>query len=163
LRALSPLKVGYDSGWLPFSFTNKAGEPAGMAVDYLGYLGRTLGVTFERVPISPWTSTGDAMQRGEIALAATSVGDGVFGTGVAYTEAFEHYPLVMVGRRDEPMARSLADFAGRRIVLAPHTPAMQALPGTQLVRAASLDAGLAMIGRHEADVLPSPLGPGAGA
>ncbi|MEX3965515.1 transporter substrate-binding domain-containing protein [Paraburkholderia sp. EG286B] len=153
LRALSPLKVGYDSGWLPFSFTSKAGESSGMAVDYLGYLGRTLGVTFERVPVSPWTSAGDAMQRGEIALAATSVGDGVFGSGVVYTEAFEHYPLVMVGRRDEPMARSLADFAGRRIVLAPHTPAMQELRGTQVLRTASLDAGLAMVVRHEADVL----------
>ncbi|MCP3709062.1 ATP-binding protein, partial [Paraburkholderia sp. CNPSo 3274] len=87
------------------------------------------------------------------ASAATSVSDGVFGSGVAHTEAFEHYRLVMVGRRDEPMARSLADFARRRIVLAPHAPEMQELPGTQVVRAASLDAGLAMVGRHEADVL----------
>ncbi|WP_052405782.1 ATP-binding protein [Paraburkholderia heleia] len=153
LRALSPLKVGYDGSWLPFSFTNKAGMPSGMAADYLGYLGRTLGVTFERVPIFPWTSAGDAMQRGEIALAVTSVGDGVFGSGVAYTGAFEHHPLVMVGRRDEPLARSLADLAGRRIVLAPHAPVMQELPATQVVRAASLEAGLAMVGRHAADVL----------
>ncbi|WP_395070473.1 ATP-binding protein [Paraburkholderia silvatlantica] len=153
LRALSPLKVGYDRGWLPFSFTNKAGVPSGMAADYLGYLERTLGVTFERVPVFPWTSVGDAMQRGEIALAATSVGDGVFGSGVAYTEAFEHYPLVMVGRRDEPMARSLGDFMRRRIVLAPHTPDMQELAGMQVVRVASLEAGLAMVVRHTADVL----------
>ncbi|WP_233879760.1 ATP-binding protein [Paraburkholderia flagellata] len=153
LRALPPLKVGYDGGWLPFSLTNKAGKPSGMANDYLDYLARTLGITFERVPISPWTSAGAALQRGEIALAATAVSDGVFGSGVVYTDAFEHYPLVMVGRRDEPMARSLADFTGRRIVLAPHAPEMQELPGTQVVRAASLAAGLTMVDRHEADVL----------
>ncbi|WP_321907737.1 ATP-binding protein [Paraburkholderia sp. J11-2] len=153
LRALPPLKVGYDSSWLPFSFTNKAGEPSGMANDYLDYLGRTLGITFERVPVSPWTSAGGALQRGEIALAATAVRDGVFDSGVAYTDAFEHYPLVMVGRRDEPMARSLGDFAGRRIVLAPHVPEMPVLPGTQVERVASLAAGLAMVDRHEADVL----------
>ncbi len=153
LRASPPLKVGYDSGWLPFSFSNKAGEPSGLAADYLRYLGRTLGATFELVPISPWRSAGAALQRGEIALAVTSVSDGVFGSGVVYTEAFEHYPLVMVGRRDEPMARSLGDFAGRRIVLAPHMPEMREPPGTHVVRAASLDAGLAMVARNEADVL----------
>ncbi|WP_322031996.1 ATP-binding protein [Paraburkholderia sp. J76] len=161
LRTLPPLKVGYDSSWFPFSFTKEAREPSGMANDYLDYLGRRLGVTFERVPISPWTSAGAAMQRGEISLAATSVGDGVLGSRVAYTEAFEHYPLVMVGRRGEPMVRSLADFAGRRIVLAPHALELDDLPGmprdtagsTQVVRAASLDAGLAMVARHEADVL----------
>ncbi|WP_158756896.1 ATP-binding protein [Paraburkholderia acidiphila] len=153
LRGLPPLKVGYDSDWLPFSLTNQAGEPSGMANDYLDYLGRTLGVTFDRVPISPWTSAGAALQRGEIALAATAASDSAFASGVAYSDAFEHYPLVMVGRRDEPMARSLGDFAGRRIVLAPHAPEVQVLPGTQVVRAASLAAGLAMVDRHEADVL----------
>ncbi|SDB84760.1 ATP-binding protein [Paraburkholderia lycopersici] len=161
LRALSPVKVGYDAGWFPFSYTNGAREASGMASDYLDYLGRTLGITFERVPISPWTRVGDALRSGEIALAATSVNDGVLGPDVLYTEAFEHYPLVMVGRRDAPMARSLADFAGRRIVLAPHVPELRKLLGArdggeiaaQVVRAVSLDAGLAMVARNEADVL----------
>ena len=153
LATLPPLKVGYDSSWLPFSFRNQAREASGMANDYLDYLGRMLGITFERVPIAPWTNVGDAMRRGEIALAATSVNDGALGPDVLYTEAFEHYPLVIVGRRDEPMARSLADFAGRRIVLAPHAPELQGLQGAQVVRAASLDAGLAMVAGNEADVL----------
>ncbi|HTR05370.1 MAG TPA: transporter substrate-binding domain-containing protein [Paraburkholderia sp.] len=161
LRALPPLKVGYDAGWFPFSYKNSARKPSGMANDYLDYLSRSLGVTFERVPISPWASAADALQRGEIALAATSVNDGAFGTGVHYSEAFEHYPLVMVGRRTEPMARSLADFAGRRILLAPHAPELQellsapdgGLIGAQVARAASLDEGLETVAHNEADVL----------
>ncbi|RAR61864.1 PAS domain S-box-containing protein [Paraburkholderia unamae] len=161
LRTLPPLKVGYDTAWLPFSFTNRDRAPSGMANDYLDYLSRTLGITFERVPFYPWTKAGDAMERGEIALAATSVNDGSIGAGTLYTESFEHYPLVMVGRRDEPMARSLADFTGRRIALAPHAPELEALlrmgrgnpVGTHAVRVGSLDEGLAMVARNDADVL----------
>jgi PAS domain S-box-containing protein len=157
LRALPPLKVGYDTAWLPFSFANRA-EPSGMANDYLDYLSRTLGVTFERVPLSPWSRAAGALQRGDIALAVTSANDGSLGARVLYTQAFEHYPLVMVGRRDEPMARALSDFAGRRVVLAPHAPELQQLLGetrgdAQVLHAASLDAGLAMVVRNEADVL----------
>jgi two-component system, NarL family, sensor histidine kinase EvgS len=158
LRTLPPLEVAYDAGWLPFSFTNSEHVPSGMANAYLDYLGRTLGITFKREPISSWGSVASAMQRGEIALAETSVNDGSLGADVVYTDAFERYPVVMVGRRDEPMALALSDFATRRVVLAPHAPDLAHLLGTyrsgaHVVRAASLDAGLAMVAHNEADVL----------
>ncbi|QGZ60533.1 ATP-binding protein [Paraburkholderia acidisoli] len=157
LRTLPPLKAGYDVGWMPFSFLSAARQPSGMANDYLDYLGRTLGVTFERVPVAPWGRIVEMLGRGEIALAATSANDAVLGTGVVYTKAFEHYRLVMVGRRDEPMARALSDFTGRRIVLAPHASAPPELgasaPGVPVVRAESIDAGLWMVAHNQADVL----------
>lgn len=157
LRALPPLKVGYDAGWIPFSSQGGTGAPSGMVNDYLDYLERTLGVRFERVPVTPWARVAGSLERGELALAATSANDAALGAGVVYTKAFEHYPLVMVGRRNEPMAHALADFADRRIVLAPHAsmpPDMAAgLAGSQLVHAESLDTGLWMVAHNEADVL----------
>jgi|GEM_PF-152373 len=157
LRALPPLKVGFDAGWLPFSYASRRGQASGMANDYLDYLSRKLGVTFERVPVTNWLDAGSAFRRGEFAVLATTVGDGGLPDTTLYTQAFEHYPLVIVGRRDEPMARSLSDYIDRRVVLAPHAPAAHALFGAaqpiRSLRAATLEQGLALVQRNDADVL----------
>lgn len=157
LRSLPPLRVGFDPGWLPFSYASQSGPATGMANDYLDYLSRTLGITFERVPIASWLDADAQFRRDELAMLATSEGDGGLPVGTLYTQPFEHYPLVIVGRRDEPMSRSPRDLADRRIVLAPHAPSAQQLFGeTQPVRterAATLEAGLAQVRRGDADLL----------
>ncbi|MCG5074371.1 ATP-binding protein [Paraburkholderia tagetis] len=157
LRSLPPLKVGVDSAWLPFSHASRRGYVSGMANDYLDYLSRKLGVTFERVPAPNWLDADNAFRRGEFAMLATTVGDGGLPAATLYTQAFERYPLVIVGRRDEPMARSLSDYAGRRVVLAPHAPAAHMLFGEaqpiHTVRAATLAQGLALVQRDDADLL----------
>ncbi|WP_321879996.1 ATP-binding protein [Paraburkholderia bannensis] len=157
LRSLPPLRVGFDPGWLPFSYASERGQATGMAIDYLDYLSRTLGVTFERVPIASWLDADAQFQRGDLAMLATSEGDGGLAAGTLYTQPFEHYPLVIVGRRDEPMTRSPRDLADRRIVLAPHAPSAQQLfgeaPPVRTERAATLEAGLAQVRRGDADLL----------
>ncbi|MFD1559030.1 ATP-binding protein [Paraburkholderia silviterrae] len=157
LRSLPPLRVGFDAGWLPFSYASRRGYTSGMANDYLNYLSRKLGVTFERVPVTNWPDADSAFQRGEFALLATMVDDGGLPENTLYTQAFEHYPLVIVGRRDEPMARSLSDYVERRVVLAPHAPAAHVLFGAaqpiRVLRVATLEQGLALVQRNDADVL----------
>ncbi|QBQ95898.1 ATP-binding protein [Paraburkholderia pallida] len=157
LRSLPPLRVGFDAGWLPFSYASRRGYTSGMANDYLDYLSRELGVTFERVPVTNWPDADSAFQRGEFALLATMVDDSGLPDTTLYTQAFEHYPFVIVGRRDEPMARSLNDYVERRVVLAPHAPAAHVLFGAaqpvRVLRAATLAQGLAMVQRNDADLL----------
>ncbi|NIE67913.1 transporter substrate-binding domain-containing protein [Burkholderia sp. Ax-1719] len=157
LRSLPPLKVGFDPAWLPFSYANGRERATGMANDYLDYLGRTLGVTFERVPVAPWRDADAALRRGDLAMLASAERDGALADGTLYTRSFEHYPLVIVGRRDEPMLRSPQELADRRIVLAPHAPSAQQLFGEALPlhieRATTLDAGLARVRRGDADLL----------
>lgn len=157
LHSLSPLKVGFDPGWLPFSYASQRGRATGMANDYLDYLSRTLGVTFELVPIANWLDADAGFRRGELAMVATAEGDGDLAAGTLYTQPFEHYPLVIVGRRDEPMSRSPRDLVDRRIVLAPHAPSAQQLFGeaqpVRTERAATLEAGLAQVQRGDADLL----------
>ncbi|WP_310634103.1 ATP-binding protein, partial [Paraburkholderia sp.] len=157
LRALPPLKVGLDPDWLPFSSVSARGGPTGMANDYLDYLSRTLGVTFERVPVTHWLGVDAPFRRGDFALLAAAIDEGVLTEGTRYTQAYERYPLVIVGRRDEPMSRGLKEYARRRVVLAPHSPPPSLLFGNampvQIVRAPTLDAGLALVEHNQADVL----------
>jgi PAS domain S-box-containing protein len=158
LRSLPPLTVGFDSGWPPFSYLDEAGHPSGIAAEYLDYLSRTLGIQFTRAPINDWPSTVSAFQRGELAMLATSSrGDPRF-AGAQKTRAYESYPLVLVGRENEPAARSLTDFAMRRIVISPHVAsslplAAYNIPASDVTIAPSLDDALSLVATHKADVL----------
>ena len=156
LRALPALKVGSDADWAPFSFIADSRRPAGIASDYLDYLARALGVTFEPVPFPAWQDAAGSFSRAGLALLVTSAHDAAVDSSALFTQPVEHYPLVLVGRREEPMARGIEDFAARRVVLAPHTPAQSRILGglhAQIVRASSLKSALEMVARHQADVL----------
>lgn len=156
LRALPPLKVGVDADWSPFSFAAGTQRPEGVANDYLDYLGSTLGVVFERVPVPSWPRVAEPFRRGDLALLATSLHDEAIDGEAVFTEPLEHYPLVLVGRRDEPMARGIEDYVGRRVVLAPHTPGLARLASgasaMQPMHAASVEAALWMVAHDQADV-----------
>ncbi len=161
LRGLPPLGVAFAADRAPFTFVDAAGQPVGIAGDYLDYLARVLGLTFVRVPYADAQAANEALERGDVALLASASPDMAPGEGAPrgarVTAPYEHYPLVMVGRRGEPVARAIADFATRRIVLAPHArlphSVTDALAGAQMLRAASVEAGLQMLARGEADVL----------
>ena len=158
LRSLPPLTAGFDSGWPPFSYLDESGHPSGIAAEYQDYLSRTLGIQFARAPIADWPSTLTAFRRGDLAILATaSRGDPRLERAVT-TRPYESYPLVIVGREDEPAARSLSDFATRRIVVSAHIAgsiplAAYNIPAANLVIAPSLEGALDMVARGKADVL----------
>ncbi|MFP3433359.1 transporter substrate-binding domain-containing protein [Paraburkholderia sp. SIMBA_061] len=158
LRSLPPLQVGFDSSWPPFSYIDASGHPAGITADYLAYLSRTLGVVFNRARQPDWPSTIDAFQRGELAILTTGSSNDPRLQKARHTRAYESYPLVMVGRDDEPAARSLGDFAARRVVVSSHVAgagllAFQRIPKDHLAIAPSLDEALRMVASGEADVV----------
>ncbi|HZZ13474.1 MAG TPA: transporter substrate-binding domain-containing protein, partial [Paraburkholderia sp.] len=158
LRSLPPLQVGFDHGWPPFSYIDDVGRPAGIAADYLDYLSRTLGVEFTRAYTADWPATLEAFQRGNLAMLATASSSDPRLNGAQHTRPYESYPLVIVGREDEPAARSLNDFAARRVVVSSHIAgsvplALGRIPAAQITVARSLDAALGMVERGDADVL----------
>ena len=75
---------------------------------------------FNRARPSDWPATMEAFQRGELAMLATASSHGPAITKARHTSAYESYPLVIVGREDEPAARRSNDFASRRIVVSSH-------------------------------------------
>ena len=158
LRSLPPLTVGFDSGWPPFSYLDEAGHPSGIAAEYLDYLSHTLGLQFTRAPIDGWPSTINAFQHGELAILATSSRSDPRLASAARTGPYESYPLVIVGREDEPAARSPSDFTTRRIVLSAHIAgsiplAAYNIPSANVTVAPSLDDALDLVAKGKADVL----------
>ncbi|MEC5408279.1 transporter substrate-binding domain-containing protein [Paraburkholderia sp. MPAMCS5] len=158
LRSLPPLRVGFDSNWAPFSYVDVSGRPAGVTADYLAYLSRTLGIVFNRAREPDWPSTIEAFQRGDLAILTTGTSNDPRLQKARHTRAYESYPLVMVGRDDEPAARSLNDFASRRIVVSSHVAGVdplvfQHIPKDRVEVAPSLEEALRMVASGEADVV----------
>ncbi|MEA3086099.1 MAG: two-component system, NarL family, sensor histidine kinase EvgS [Paraburkholderia sp.] len=158
LRSLPPLQVGFDTGWPPFSYVDDSGHPAGIAAEYLDYLSRALGVTFNRARTADWPATLEAFQHGDLAILATSSSNDPRLKNALHTRAYESYPLVIVGRENEPAARALNDFASRRIVVSSHTAgsiplAIDRIPAANIAVAPSLNDALKMVENGEADVL----------
>ncbi|CAB3798748.1 Sensor histidine kinase RcsC [Paraburkholderia ultramafica] len=158
LRALPPLQIGFDSNWPPFSFIDDAGRPAGIAADYLAYLSRSLGIVFNRARLSDWPATVEAFQRGELAILSTASSNGPHLNNAEHTRVYESYPMVIVGRAGEPVARSFDDFTLRRVVIPAHVAgsvphAFDAIAPDHIVVAPSLDDALKMVATGEADVM----------
>ncbi len=158
LRTLPPLPVGFDSEWAPFSTLDELGRPSGIAADYLDYLGRSLGLTFRRVPAKDWPGTLTAFERGDIALLATANRNDPRLDRAAFTHAYETCPLVIVAREAEPAARSLSDFAARRIMVSVHSKgavpfASYGVASAHVTVVPRLDAALKLLAAGGADAL----------
>ncbi|AUT50744.1 ATP-binding protein [Paraburkholderia caribensis] len=158
LKSLPPLSVGFDADWAPFTTLDELGRPAGIAADYLDYLGRTLGLSFHRAPAKDWPTTIADFNRGNVALLATATRNDSELEHATFTRAYETYPLVIVAREAEPAARGLNDFAARRIVVSMHSQG--ALPfelygvvATHATVAPNLDAALKLLAAGGADAL----------
>ncbi|WP_345812830.1 transporter substrate-binding domain-containing protein [Paraburkholderia sp. PREW-6R] len=158
LRSLPPLLVGVDSNWRPFSYVDEAGQPAGVTADYLAYLSRALGVTFKPVDSADWAATVQAFLREQYAMLATvSSHDPGLKTAL-HSRVYESFPLVIVAREDEPAARSLSDFAARRVVVPPHVAEsmpvdIASIPPDHIAAAPSLDDALNRVATGEADAV----------
>jgi two-component system sensor histidine kinase EvgS len=117
LAALPPLTVGFDAGWPPFSYVDGVGRMSGIAADYLDYIAATLGVHFVRAHTGDWPATIHAFEHGDVAMLATSSPGDPRLRGAWFSRPYESYPLVIVGREDEPAVRGLVDFSTRRVAL----------------------------------------------
>jgi PAS domain S-box-containing protein len=158
LRALPPLSVGFDSDWAPFSKLDEMGRPSGIAADYLDYLSRSLGVKFHRAVAKDWSATLAEFDSGNVALLATAARDDPQVRNATFTHAYETYPLVIVAREAEPVARSLSDFAARRVVVSLHSKGsvpfqLYGVASTHVTVAPSLDAALKLLAAGGADAL----------
>jgi PAS domain S-box-containing protein len=117
LHSLPTISLGFDTDWAPFTYLDADGQPSGIATAYVAYLSKALDIGFERRIYPNWSEVSSAFARGEVDMIATTerVTSSLKG-GVA-TEAHGSFPLVIVGREDEPLVKGMAGVASRRIVV----------------------------------------------
>ncbi|QGS33072.1 ATP-binding protein [Cupriavidus metallidurans] len=155
LQSLPVLKVAFDAGSAPYSYVDDRGRPGGMAADYLSYLGRTLGVRFQRERAAPFAQTVEALRQGKLDLMAVAVAEDPALAGLPVTRPYASFPMVIVGRQLDVAVEGLNDLTGKRVVVCEASGVegllRAAVPHLQLSVVSSVHAGMEAVANGKAD------------
>ena len=156
LHSLPPLTLGVDAGWAPFTYVDSSGKSRGIAMAYATYLSKALDIDLERRVYPGWADVSKAFARGQIDMVATTERETPRLAGGISTKSLADYPLVIVGRSDEPVMKSIQDASSRRIVVTARLAASGRLgnlpSGAVLTIAPNLSAALDRVARGEVDL-----------
>ena len=155
LKSLPTLTVGVDAGLAPYTYLDESGRASGIAIDYLSYLGETLGVRFRRQPTSDIQQTVEALHQGKIDLMAVAVPEDPTLRGLPVSRPYSTFPVVVAGRNSALPLAHLRDLAGKRVVVTDSGGVgdftRHEVPGVKLVIAPNVHAGLDMVAQGKAD------------
>jgi two-component system, NarL family, sensor histidine kinase EvgS len=115
---LAPLRVGYVRTDRPFSFTNEAGEPAGLSIELLRDLRLRTGVRVDSVWGGNVGEVLDAMAGGKLDLVVGLTETAQRRHLAVFVGPYLSYPLALVAKTGSGYL-SLDDLAGRTLALAP--------------------------------------------
>ena len=156
LHSLPRLALGVDASWAPFTYVDSSGEPSGIAMAYTRYLSEALHIDFERRVYPDWSTVLRAFAGGQVDMVTTTERETPRLAGGISTGSVADFPLVVVGRSDEPVMMDLAEASARRIVVTARLAA-SGRPGNvprdaSLIIAPNLNAALDRVARGEADL-----------
>jgi len=117
LRALPPLRVGFDAQWAPMAFADGEGRLDGISADYLEFVRQTLGVRLRAVPARTWAEAVARANRGEFDIVVAASEFDALKPGFALSTPYVRYPLVIVTRESAPFISGAADLAGTDVAL----------------------------------------------
>ncbi len=117
IEAHPVVRMGIDRGYGPYSFIDKEGKPAGLAVDLLHEIEGMTGLHFEIVSDLDWTQLMDALRARRIDAIATVVDLPERRGFIAFTDIYLPTPLVVITRKETPPLHSLDELHNLRLAL----------------------------------------------
>jgi ABC-type amino acid transport substrate-binding protein len=103
----------------PYSYKNSAGNPQGLAIDYLELIAEKIGVKIEYLTPRPLSQIMSDIQNGKGDVVAVSTPDISEEQFLIFTDNYLTSPAVIVVRKDykDSTALTLNDFNGKRIAV----------------------------------------------
>ncbi|CAG2152722.1 ATP-binding protein [Ralstonia mannitolilytica] len=155
LAALPPLRYAADPNYMPYTFSEVQGDVFGILPEYQSYLGRTLGLRFERVTVHDWTEALEKARAGEIDILLGMSDQDARPPGFVLSHPIDATPMVIVGRNEALTVAALAELAGKTVAL-PSSDSLAALlhrnvPKIRIVPADSVKDALTMVATGQAD------------
>ncbi|WP_367344758.1 transporter substrate-binding domain-containing protein [Stenotrophomonas bentonitica] len=151
----TPLRMGYAPTGAPLSFIDAAGEPSGVAGDYLRQL-RMVGAQLNRVPAHDWFEVREQMRRGDVDVVMGMPNDAHYlGDDWVFSQPFISVPNVIVTPNNSRSVLGLGDLDGRSILLSDPERLrgyiLQYAPKARIVPARSVDQALSRLANGDAD------------
>ncbi|MNK07920.1 Virulence sensor protein BvgS precursor [compost metagenome] len=155
-RVLStPLRLGFSPSSAPLAFIDNAGQPSGVAGEYLRQL-RTVGAQLVSVPAHDWFELRQQIRKGEVDAVMGIANDSAYlGPDWVFSQPFITVPNVIVVGADSPSVLSLADLDRRSILLSDPDRlrgyVLQHAPNARIVPARSTEQALERLANGDAD------------
>jgi len=151
----TPLRMGYAPNGSPLSFIDAAGEPSGVAGDYLRQL-RMVGAQLNRVPAHDWFEVREQMRRGDVDVVMGMPNDAHYlGDDWVFSQPFISVPNVIVTPNNSRSVLGLGDLDGRSILLSDPERLrgyiLQYAPKARIVPARSVEQALSRLANGDAD------------
>lgn len=111
------IRVSGPQAFPPFQVVNDNGEYEGLAVDYLNYIGKKLGLQIDYLPKTPWVKVLDLIRNGNLDLltcAARSVDREDY---LSFATPHITFPLVIISRKNGPFFGGIHDLNNRIIAM----------------------------------------------
>ncbi len=107
LEAHSPIRLIYESGWVPFDFTDKDGRYVGMAADVLNLINRMIPIDVRPMAGRFGSGSFTDSQTRDFDLVATVVKSDASLANLAFTENFLSFPFVILMHKDSTPVATL--------------------------------------------------------
>lgn len=151
----TPLRMAFAPNAAPLAFIDAAGQPSGVAGDYLRQL-RMVGAHLAQVPAHDWFEVREQLRKGEVDVIMGIPNDSAYlGPDWVFSQPFITVPNVIVVRADSPSVLALADLDGRSILLSDPERlrgyVLQHAPNARIVPARSAEQALARLAHGDAD------------
>ncbi|MFN4162160.1 MAG: transporter substrate-binding domain-containing protein, partial [Stenotrophomonas sp.] len=155
-RVLStPLRMAFAPNAAPLAFIDSAGQPSGVAGDYLRQL-RMVGAHLVQVPAHDWFDVREQLRKGDVDVIMGIPNDSAYlGPDWVFSQPFITVPNVIVVRSDSPTVLGLGDLDGRSILLSDPDRLrgyiLQHAPNARIIPARSGEQALSRLANGDAD------------
>lgn len=116
LTSHKQVRLGIDTGWPPFEFTDATGKHQGVVKEILDYvLVESLGITPLPITAPVWKNHLDAIKNGEIDMIAGIVYSQERAKNMHFTKPYLTMPLMVLGKMYDKPINSLRDLEGKTV------------------------------------------------
>ena len=111
------LYVAHATDWPPVEYTGKNHQMVGIAADYLNKISRQLGVEIKPVAPGAWPDMVKAVQSGDLDFLSAVSPTVRQRHGMAFTDSYLSFPIVIVTREDVPYIGDLKFLADKMVAV----------------------------------------------
>ena len=109
------IRVGSNPRWSPLEFGDAIGAPKGIAYEYLERFGRSLGVTFQYVPIPSWRQAQAKLREDEVELLTSLNKASARKVDIEFTTPYLSLPTAVFTRENVPYVGQVSQLEGRKV------------------------------------------------
>lgn len=156
LAAHPKILVGVDPEYAPYSFRNANGRYEGIALDYLDYLSRQLGISIEIAPIQSWSGILAALQARELDVVLTMARRQEREAYTEFSRGYLQTPIAIIQRIDTARpVRTEQQLRGKTVALvegySDSAKVIEEYPEVRPQWHESLNSGLLAVSSGQAD------------